>query len=99
MNRLSSTVLLLGLLGGCAVYPDGRIGPLPPSPPPGVHVPPPAPPVVYAPPAYAWPAEPGVPVYVVPTPPPPPVVVTPSIGIGIGLGWGRGHWGRPYRHW
>lgn len=98
MHRMLRGVGLLGLLAGCAVYPDGRIGPLPPMPPAGVYVPPPAPPVAYVPPAYAYPAQPGVPVYVAPVAPP-PVVVTPSIGIGIGVGWGRGYWGRPYRRW
>ncbi len=95
------------LLGGCAVYPDGSLGPLPSAPPPGITVPPPAPPVIYAPPAYGYAPSPGVPIQVVPVAPPPPVVVAPSVslGIGWGVGWGRpywgprGYWGRPYRRW
>lgn len=105
MRPILPGLVALTLLGGCAVYPDGTLGPLPPAPPPGVVIPPPAPPVAYAPPVYGYgaPAEQGVPVYVVPQAPP-PVVVTPSIGIGIGWGWGwggHGYWGRPYygRRW
>jgi hypothetical protein len=89
------------LLGGCAVYPDGSLGPLPAAPPPGVTVPPPAPPVVYAPPSYGYAASPGVPVQVVPVAP--PVVVSPSVSLGIGWGVGYwapwGYWGRPHRRW
>lgn len=94
--------VLAASLGGCAVYPDGTLGPLPPVPP----VPPAAyyapPPVAYAPPVYA--TGEGVPVYVVP--PPPPVVVSPSIGLGFYWGprgwWGPGYYGRPHyrgRRW
>jgi hypothetical protein len=91
------------LVGACAVYPDGTIGPLPPVPPPGIYAPPPGPPVGYAPPVYGYEgASPGAPIYYVP-PPPPPVVVSPSIGLGFywgprGYYGGRGYWGRPYSH-
>ncbi|MBP0463126.1 hypothetical protein J5Y09_04320 [Roseomonas sp. PWR1] len=88
-------------LAGCAIYPDGRIGPLPPAPPAGIYAPAPAP-LAYAPPAYGYGDAPGVPIYVVPQAPP-PVAVYPSFGIGLGWGWGGGYWGGPYRrhyrHW
>lgn len=94
--RLAACAAAL-MLAGCAVYPDGTLGPLPPAPPPGVYVPAP-PPVAYAPPAYAYGDAPGVPIYVVPAaPPPPPVAVYPSFSIGLGWGWGAGYWGGPYR--
>jgi len=89
---------LAALLGGCAVYPDGTLGPLPAPQPAPYYAPPP---VAYAPPVYA-PGE-GVPVYVAPAPP--PVVVAPSVGLGITFGprgwWGPGYYGRPYyrRRW
>ena len=104
MFRILPCLGLAALLGGCAVYPNGAIGPLPPVAPAGVYAPPP--PVAYAPPAYGYAPAEGAPVYYVP---PPPVVVAPSVGIGLswGSGWGyyggpRGYWGRPYyrgRHW
>lgn len=78
-------------LGGCAVYPDGSLGPLPPAP---VAAPPP---VAYAPPAYAY--APPAPTYYAPPAyyAPAPVVVAPSIGLGFtwgrGYGWGRGYYG------
>jgi hypothetical protein len=90
--------VLAALLGGCAVYPDGTLGPLPPVPTAGYYAPPP---VAYAPPIYA--TGEGVPVYVAP---PPPVVVSPSIGLGFYWGprgwWGPGYYGRPHyrgRRW
>jgi len=90
MQRILAAAAVAMLLGSCAVYPDGSLGPLPPAPPAAVY---PPPPVGYAPPVYGY-AE-GPPVYVAP----PPVVVTPQIGLGFY--WGpRGYWGRPYRrHW
>lgn len=97
MRPLLPGLALPILLGGCAVYPDGSIGPLPPVAPAGTYAPAPAPPVVYAPPAYGY--QPGVPIQVVPVAPPPPVVVAPSIGIGLGFGWGRGYWGPPRGYW
>lgn len=107
MRNLPAAILPALLLAGCAVYPDGSIGPLPAAPPPGVYA---APLPAYAPPAYAPPpygyagAAPGAPIYYVPPAPPPPVVVTPSIGLGFywgpcGTYGGRGYWGRPYRRW
>ena len=89
MSRILPVLCIGLLLGGCAVYPDGSIGPLPPAPPAGVYVPPPAPPVAYAPPVYGYGTGGGVPVYVVPQPA--PVYVAPSVSVGIGLGWGRGY--------
>ncbi|CAH0204474.1 hypothetical protein [Roseomonas sp. CECT 9278] len=94
------TALACLLLGGCVVYPDGSLGPVPA---PGVPIPAPVPPVAYAPPVYGHgydvPYQ-GVPTYVVPAPAPPPVVVAPAVGIGVGLGWGRGYWGpRPGGYW
>src|SRR5690606_16389675 len=77
MRPLLPGLAVCALLGGCAVHPDGTIGPLPPAPPPGVVVAPPVHAVPYAPPAYGY-GQPGVPVYVVPQPVPPPVVVSPS---------------------
>ena len=88
MHRFLAALAVTTLLGGCAVYPDGSLGPLPPGP-PVAYAPPP---VGYAPPAYGYPPPP---VYYAP----PPVVVTPQIGLGFY--WGpRGYYGRPYRrHW
>ena len=99
MSRFLPCLGLAALLGGCAVYPDGSLGPLPPAAPAGVYVPPPAPAVPYAPPAYAYPGGEGASVYYVP-PAAPPVVVSPSIGLGFYWGprgyWGPGYYGRPY---
>jgi hypothetical protein len=99
MRRFLAVMALPALLAGCAVYPDGSLGPLPPAAPAGVYVPPP--PVAYAPPVYGYGDAP--PVYYMP-PAPPPVVVSPSIGLGFywgprGYYGGRGYWGRPYRRW
>ncbi|WP_198371602.1 hypothetical protein [Roseomonas rosulenta] len=112
MRAMPAAIACLLLLGGCVVYPDGSIGPVPP---PGATIPPPVPPIAYAPPVYGdgygVAPQQGVPIYVVPAPQPPPLVVTPSIGIGLGWGWGGGwgggywgarpgYWGRPYyRRW
>jgi hypothetical protein len=102
MRPLLAAVAIPLLLGGCAVYPDGSLGPLPPAP-PAYYAPPPGPPMGYAPPAYGYEgAYPGAPIYYVP-PPPPPVVVAPSIGLGFTWGprgyyGGRGYGGRPYYH-
>lgn len=91
MRRILAALALPAVLAGCAVYPDGSLGPLPPA---GVYAPPP---VAYGPPVYGY-GEPP-PVYYAP----PPVVVSPSIGLGFHWGprgyyGGRG-WGRPYRRW
>lgn len=104
MPRFLTAVTLAGLLGGCAVYPDGSLGPVPSPRPAVVYAPPP---VAYAPPAYGYGYSEGPPVYYVPPPPPaPPVVVSPSISLGFGWGGrgyygGGGYWGgRPYyRRW
>ena len=106
MRPALPAIAIAALLGGCAVYPDGSLGPLPPAGPVYQPAPPVAYAPAYAPPLYGYGASDGVPVYVAP---PPPVVVSPSIslGFGWGRGWGWGgrgdYWrGRPYyrhRHW
>ena len=53
MLRFLAAFALTTMLGGCVVYPDGGIGPLPPA---GYDAPPPS--IVYAPPAYGYAAPP-----------------------------------------